>query len=614
MGIKLASTTLLASMWFTLTPGMSHSAIATASPEPLVAQVTAPPAETLTRAQLAAQWAAAIALVMGSVAAIAGIDHYIRRNRWERRELARSVVEEFARKRSIRNVADILDFDEYCLFEARLSGDRLVRFEATDERLKRALRSHDQMCKTREGLNMLTDMSNQPGKMDESTARVLQKYRDEEFEIELILRNWFDDFFGALEACEHAIQAGIITAEDVKPFILRWIQLIGDRNKRRNGGSAFYDQLSHYIFWSGYEGVQSLFERYGYKILPPPYSTNDFFNIERDNGVMNAFRTLCMAKAAHLVYEDQVYVEDIVRFWLSDESDDTWMRQNPADYALDVIKHWLRENETHYKKTDISPDFKYLINRTTDTQAFIFRKDPHIVLVFRGSQQAADWKTNFKFRMKQFAIINTQQEAAIPTGQVHRGFHDAWQSVEKRVVKQLGEWYKPGCYLWVTGHSLGGALAALAGVSLEYQGFRVAGLYTFGQPRVGGWGFTREVNARMGDRIFRYVNNNDVVPLLPPQFNPVNPGRLYGHMGHFRYFDVFGKLHQDSYLSQRWPDRLIGFILSIPKPGADAIADHMMEFYVRYSQKELDRQKDKRLARQEEAPEAREILEMDKAR
>jgi hypothetical protein len=148
------------------------------------------------------------------------------------------------------------------------------------------------------------------------------------------------------------------------------------------------------------------------------------------------------------------------------------------------------------------------------------------------------------------------------------------------VIYQLEKWWTPETQFWVTGHSLGGALAALAATSLEYQGFKVAGLYTFGQPRVGDWAFTRQVNAHMGDRMFRYVNNNDIVPLIPPQMNPLNIGRLYGHMGQFRYFDWRGKLHDTSYLSQRWFDRLVGFVVSVRQPGADAIADHMMEYYV----------------------------------
>ena len=149
---------------------------------------------------------------------------------------------------------------------------------------------------------------------------------------------------------------------------------------------------------------------------------------------------------------------------------------------------------------------------------------------------------------------------------------------------------------------------------MEYQRFTVAGLYTFGQPRVGDWKFTRQVNDHMGDRMFRYVNNNDVVPMIPPQFNPVNPGRLYGHMGQFRYFGFRGRLYQNSYITQRWIDRLLGFLVSLRQPGADIVADHMMEYYVRYLQRELELQKNRRKAQQEDELQARELLEMEKAR
>jgi hypothetical protein len=571
--------------------------------------------EIVIQSQLGAQWLAAFALLMGAIAAVAGVDRYIKNQRWERRDLARRLFEDFARREAVRNVADILDFEEYRVFQVKLPANgQVVRFEATDERLKRALRSHDQMVKTRQGLNMLAHMNRQqPSKMDENTVRVLQQYRDEEFVIELTLRNWFDEFLSAFEACENAIKSGLVTAEDLEPYIIYWVRVISDRTYRREGGSAFYDQLFHYIYWAGYNGVQNLFERYGYKILPPPYSTHDFTNIERDNDVINAFRALCMAKAAHLVYEDSGYVEDIVRLWLSHDDDLQWMEQTSADYVVDVIKRWLREGETDHKGVNLPQHYRYFVNHLTDTQAFIFRKGRHIVLVFRGSQQAADWGTNFKFRMKQFAFTQTAQQAVPPQGEVHRGFHDAWQSVEHDVLAQLKQWWTPDSQLWITGHSLGGALAALAATSLEYQGFKVSGLYTFGQPRVGDWAFTREVNDRMGDRMFRYVNNNDIVPLIPPQFNPLNPGRLYGHMGQFRYFSFRGKLFKNSYITQRWGDRLLGFLAGIKQPGPDVVADHMMEFYVRYLQRELDKQKDQRKV-EEESLEAKDIREMDKAR
>lgn len=580
-------------------------------PPVLETDVALSPAK-LIQLQLLAQWAGAFALIGGAIAAIAGIDGYLKHHKWQRRELTRSVIEKFSQKPAIRHVANILDYEEYRSFQVQLPTGDIVWFEATDERLKRALRSHGQMVKTSQGLQMLA-VSAQNGKMDEHTAQIFQQYREEEFVIELTLRDWFDEFLGALEACNNAIEAKIVTAEDLKPFIGYWIKVIGDRRLRRKGGSGFYDQLFHYIYWSGYDGVQKLFERYGYKILPPPYSTHDFSHIEKETRLTSSFRTLCMAKAAHLVYEDQEYVEDIVRYWLSPNIDDVWIKQNPADYVVDTIKQWLREGRNK-NALDIRKDYKYILDRATDTQAFMFQKGRHIVLVFRGSQQVADWKTNFKFSLRKFGVSEARQVDAIPNGEVHRGFQDAWESVEKRVIIQLKKWWTPNSYLWVTGHSLGGALASLAAVSLEYQGFYVNGLYTFGQPRVGDWKFTRQVNARMGNRMVRYVNNNDVVPMVPPQFNILNPTRLYGHVGQFRYIDFRGKLHRKSFISQRWGDRLIGFLLSLGKPGTDFIADHMMEFYVRYLQRALDMEKDRVKARQEKALEAKELMELERAR
>ena len=613
MGTKLAFTTLLVSFCI----GVAAPTIASGSPlnniRMALAQSLQLNQESISQWQLGAQWVATFALLSGAIAAVVGIDRYLKNHKWQRRELARRVVEEFSHKKAIRYIADILDYEEYRLLTLKLSDGRIIRFEATDERLKRALRSHGQMVKTRQGIRMLSQISNQPGKMDENTAHLLQKYRDEEFAIELTLRAWFDEFLGALEHCNNAITARIVTADDLRPFIIHWIEVIGDRRFRREGGSGFYDQLFHYICQSGYEGVQRLFERYGYKVLQPPYSTHDFTNIEKDEPVFNAFRALCMAKAAHLVYEDEEYVKDIVCRWLSDDVDDIWKKQNPADYVVDVIKHWLREGDQN-RNIELQDHFRYLVDGITDTQAFMFRKGPHIVLTFRGSQQMADWKTNFRFRLKKFTVIDTQQVEALPTGEVHRGFQTAWESVEKRVLFQIKKWWTPDTLLWVTGHSLGGALAALAATSLEYQGFKVSGLYTYGQPRVGDWQFVRQVNARMGDRMFRYVNNNDIVPLVPPPFNILNPTRLYGHMGQFRYFNFRGKLEKKSLLGQRWGDRLLGFILSVRQPGPDIITDHMMEFYVRYLQKALDQEKDHQKAQREKEMEAQELLEMEKAR
>ncbi|WP_437837878.1 lipase family protein [Sorangium sp. So ce1153] len=76
--------------------------------------------------------------------------------------------------------------------------------------------------------------------------------------------------------------------------------------------------------------------------------------------------------------------------------------------------------------------------------------------------------------------------------------------------------------LYITGHSLGGAMAAMAAALIyadeELKPFRslIRGVYTFGQPMVGGKGFARKCDADFGTRMFRHVYQWDVVPSLPP--------------------------------------------------------------------------------------------------
>jgi hypothetical protein len=98
--------------------------------------------------------------------------------------------------------------------------------------------------------------------------------------------------------------------------------------------------------------------------------------------------------------------------------------------------------------------------------------------------------------------------------------------------------------LWVAGHSLGGALANLFSAQMvnDYPGSEdaIGGVYTFGQPRVGDlyvvflFGpdptrpvasaqrstntnrqYAQFVNEKMGQRFFRFVNGNDLIPRLP---------------------------------------------------------------------------------------------------
>ena len=66
----------------------------------------------------------------------------------------------------------------------------------------------------------------------------------------------------------------------------------------------------------------------------------------------------------------------------------------------------------------------------------------------------------------------------------------------------------------MTGHSLGGALALIA--TKEIARASIGACYTFGSPRVAGYGFARKIKTP----IYRVVNARDIVPRVPPVFLP----------------------------------------------------------------------------------------------
>jgi hypothetical protein len=102
---------------------------------------------------------------------------------------------------------------------------------------------------------------------------------------------------------------------------------------------------------------------------------------------------------------------------------------------------------------------------------------------------------------------------------VHAGFDAAARAIYNDVKPRL----KPGYETYVTGHSLGGAVAAILAIYLIEDGVEVERVVTFGQPR-----FTTTDGAkRLGFLpLMRIVDENDIIPMvapstyLDPQFGP----------------------------------------------------------------------------------------------
>lgn len=181
---------------------------------------------------------------------------------------------------------------------------------------------------------------------------------------------------------------------------------------------------------------------------------------------------------------------------------------------LSLLSYIAFEQETHagvLQQTIESGGLKLVAKWAVgDTEAYLAEAPNFLAVAFRGTTDARDRKTDFRVSVQRVQIEGHDMHVT-----VHDGFYDAFRLVEPLVREALLA--TPDKPIFLTGHSLGGALALVASAALAGQdilGGRIAAVYTFGAPRVGGESFARVVKAPH----YRIVNEGDMVPLVPPNW------------------------------------------------------------------------------------------------
>lgn len=129
------------------------------------------------------------------------------------------------------------------------------------------------------------------------------------------------------------------------------------------------------------------------------------------------------------------------------------------------------------------------------------------VIVFRGTDDAGDWLANLD-----------RSIAKTPDGPAHRGFYKAYVPLSYQAIELVRA--SDAKSAWLTGHSLGGALAVLCAYELARdETIDVAGLMTFGQPMAARPPLTDRIEDLLRSRYVHFANNRDIVPRIPPSFD-----------------------------------------------------------------------------------------------
>jgi predicted lipase len=130
------------------------------------------------------------------------------------------------------------------------------------------------------------------------------------------------------------------------------------------------------------------------------------------------------------------------------------------------------------------------------------------VIAFRGTETEGEWLEDFDG----IALPNQ-----FGKGMVHQGFRNQYAALRPSVLAALAQIVKPQGPLWITGHSLGAALATLCSSDTALAQRNKLG-YTWAGPRVGWHDYAAWFNIQVPD-FFRIVNEWDIVPRVPPAVN-----------------------------------------------------------------------------------------------
>jgi predicted lipase len=203
-----------------------------------------------------------------------------------------------------------------------------------------------------------------------------------------------------------------------------------------------------------------------------------------------------------------------------------------------------------------------------DTQAFLVKnlRNNYAVLAFRGTEvsKQRDITTDAKvLKVKDFS------------GKVklHGGFKKAFEENVQAKIEACLMKHAKDMPLYITGHSLGAALATVAVRHLEQKKYfrdLIAACYTYGSPRVG----NKALDDALKSPIYRVANTTDIVTMVP--------SIGYRHTGDDRFLNREGtKIYRDV----PFLERAVLVLMSVMLIFSPLVIDHAIAEYRRKLEK-----------------------------
>lgn len=140
---------------------------------------------------------------------------------------------------------------------------------------------------------------------------------------------------------------------------------------------------------------------------------------------------------------------------------------------------------------------------------FVLKSQTSNIIIFRGTQRANEWLGDVLLFQKEYPGVQNIK--------IHSGFADIYKGLAEQ-TRQVARQLNPNLPCYISGHSLGAALAVLAAIDLAMNVPQLKDkiqLYTYAGPRVGNPDFA-QMHSRLVPNSYRIVNLADSIPLSPP--------------------------------------------------------------------------------------------------
>ena len=155
-----------------------------------------------------------------------------------------------------------------------------------------------------------------------------------------------------------------------------------------------------------------------------------------------------------------------------------------AEYCEEAYRSATNENKLYEIRNN---EFSYHVKQDRGVT----------ILIFRGTDNVKNVWTDIDAR--------PTKDDSLDGAYLHRGFKDAATWIFEDIKRD----YRLEKTIYLTGHSLGGAVAQIIGLWLHNAGYHVQ-IYTFGSPKVSTTFFgNRPIH-------YRVLVRNDPVPFVPP--------------------------------------------------------------------------------------------------